>query len=50
MAGQGHGSGEALDCGLVLRAIGFRGVAVPGLPFDALRGVIPSMDGRVLSD
>jgi len=41
---------EALDCGLVLRAIGFRGVAVPGLPFDAVRGVVPSVDGRVLRD
>lgn len=41
---------ETLTCGLVLRAIGFKGVAVPGLPFDAGRGVVPSADGRVLRE
>lgn len=41
---------ETLACGLVLRAIGFKGVAVPGLPFDAGRGVVPSADGRVLRE
>jgi ferredoxin--NADP+ reductase len=41
---------ETLDCGLVLRANGFKGVAIPGLPFDAVRGVVPSQDGRVLVD
>lgn len=39
---------ETLDCGLVLRAIGFRGVAVPGLPFDEVRGVVSSVEGRVV--
>ena len=34
----------------MLRAIGFKGVAVPGLPFDAGRGVVPSADGRVLRE
>lgn len=41
---------EMLDCGLVLRANGFKGVAVPGLPFDAVRGVVPSQDGRIFMD
>ena len=36
--------------GLVLRAVGYRGVAVAGLPFDAGRGVVPSSDGRVVTD
>lgn len=41
---------EQLDCGLVMRAIGFFGQSLPGLPFDAVRGVVPSEEGRVLQD
>ncbi|MEV7396595.1 FAD-dependent oxidoreductase [Aeromicrobium sp. NPDC092404] len=33
--------------GLVLRAIGYRGVAVAGIPFDAVAGVVPNSGGRV---
>jgi ferredoxin/flavodoxin---NADP+ reductase len=36
-----------LDAGLVLRAIGYRGLPFPGLPFDDRRGVIRNIDGRV---
>jgi ferredoxin--NADP+ reductase len=36
-----------LDTGLVLRAIGYRGTAFPGLPFDERRGVINNANGRV---
>lgn len=36
-----------LDAGLVLRAIGYRGTAFPGLPFDERRGVIQNQQGRV---
>ncbi|MGW0336511.1 FAD-dependent oxidoreductase [Streptomyces sp. NPDC003011] len=32
---------------LVLRAIGYRGVAIPGLPFDEATGTVPHEDGRV---
>ena len=38
---------QVIPCGLVLRAVGYRGVAVPGLPFDDARGVIANVDGRV---
>lgn len=38
-----------LDCGLVFRCIGFRGEPVPGVPFDAARGVIPTRRGRVVA-
>ena len=38
---------EELTCGLVIRAIGYRGVALPGVPFDAARGAIAHVDGRV---
>jgi len=38
---------EELECGLVLRSIGYRGVALPGLPFDEAGGVVPNVEGRV---
>jgi ferredoxin--NADP+ reductase len=37
-----------LDTGLVLRAIGYFGNPLAGVPFDSQRGVIPHRDGRVL--
>ena len=36
-----------LEAGLVLRAIGYAGVALPGLPFDEAERRIPNQDGRV---
>ncbi len=36
-----------LDAGLVLKAIGYRGIPFPGLPFDKYNGVIANDDGRV---
>lgn len=41
---------STLDAGLVLRAIGYRGTPMPGLPFDAVRGVIRNVQGRVVED
>jgi ferredoxin/flavodoxin---NADP+ reductase len=38
---------EVFPCGLVLRSVGYRGVALPGVPFDDRRGVIPNDRGRV---
>ena len=35
---------------MVLRSVGYRGVAIPGLPFDEERGVIPNAAGRILRD
>lgn len=37
-----------LPCGLVFRSIGYRGVPIPGLPFDKSRGTVPHAAGRVL--
>jgi ferredoxin--NADP+ reductase len=42
------GETEDLECGLVLRAVGYRGRAVPGLPFDEHRSVLPQIEGRVV--
>jgi len=39
---------EDIDCGLVLRSIGYRGTPVPGLPFDEARGTLPNEQGRVV--
>ncbi|MEA2320766.1 MAG: ferredoxin/flavodoxin---NADP+ reductase [Solirubrobacteraceae bacterium] len=38
---------EVLQCGLVLRSIGYRGRALPGVPFDERRGLIRNDGGRV---
>lgn len=39
---------ETLPCGLVFRSIGYKGVALPDVPFDAKNGVIPNQKGRVV--
>lgn len=44
------GDTEELACSIVFRSIGYRGVAMPGVPFDARAGVVPSRDGRVTDD
>ena len=41
------GEQEVIDCGLIVRAIGYRGRPLPGVPFDASRGLITNRDGRV---
>jgi adrenodoxin-NADP+ reductase len=39
-----------LDAGLVLRAIGYAGIALPGLPFDDTTRRTPNQDGRIVGD
>lgn len=39
---------EVLPIGLLFRSVGYRGVALAGLPFDEQRGVIPNAEGRVV--
>jgi ferredoxin--NADP+ reductase len=41
------GETETIPCGLVLRSVGYQGVALPGVPFDERRGIIPNTGGRV---
>ncbi|MFD4692704.1 FAD-dependent oxidoreductase [Streptomyces sp. NPDC058463] len=38
---------QDIPAGLLLRAVGYRGVPVPGLPFDDATGTVPHEDGRV---
>ena len=42
------GSEETIAAGLVLGSVGYRGVEVPGVPFDPESATIPSRGGRVL--
>ena len=44
----GTGVTELVPVDLVLRSVGYRGVPLPGIPFDDGRGVVPSTQGRVL--
>jgi ferredoxin--NADP+ reductase len=39
---------ETIPLGLVFRAIGYQGVPLPGIPFDAMRAVIPNDRGRII--
>jgi len=43
------GETEDLPCELVFRSVGYRGVALPDVPFDAKTGLIPNVKGRVLA-
>ncbi|MGC4979578.1 FAD-dependent oxidoreductase [Streptomyces sp. DT193] len=46
----GTGRFEEIEAQLVLRSVGYRGVPLDGLPFDADRGTVPQRAGRVLRD
>jgi ferredoxin--NADP+ reductase len=46
----GTGVTELVPCGTLLRSVGYRGVALPGVPFDEKSAVIPNQGGRVLKD
>ncbi|UQW99939.1 FAD-dependent oxidoreductase [Streptomyces sp. RerS4] len=46
----GTGTYEDIEAQLVLRSVGYLGVPLPGLPFDASRGTVPHAAGRVLRD
>ena len=43
----GTGETETLECGLLFRAVGYRGVAIEGVPFHDAWGVIANDGGRV---
>jgi ferredoxin/flavodoxin---NADP+ reductase len=45
---QATGERETIAAGLVFRAIGYRGIPLPGVPFDDRSGTIPHESGRVL--
>jgi ferredoxin--NADP+ reductase len=39
---------QTLEADLVLHSVGYRGIAVSGVPFDEMRGIIPNEAGRVV--
>lgn len=41
-AGAGKAGAESIACGLLIKAAGYRGSPVAGLPFDADAGVVPT--------
>ncbi|GAA0629917.1 FAD-dependent oxidoreductase [Streptomyces thermocarboxydovorans] len=45
---RGTGRFEEIEAQLVLRSVGYRGVPLEGLPFDAATGTVPHRAGRVL--
>ncbi|MEU0005858.1 FAD-dependent oxidoreductase [Streptomyces sp. NPDC006314] len=46
----GTGRYEDVPAQLVLRSVGYRGVPLEGLPFDASTGTVPHVAGRVVRD
>src|SRR4051794_3482197 len=44
------GEEEVIECGLVLRSIGYRGRPLPGVPFDERRGLVLNEGGRVCDE
>jgi ferredoxin--NADP+ reductase len=44
------GERETIECGLVFRSVGYRGVALPEVPFDEARGTIRNEAGRVVDE
>jgi ferredoxin--NADP+ reductase len=40
---------ETIECGLVLRSVGYRAVPLPDVPFDERSFVLPNERGRVFS-
>ncbi len=45
----GTGKYETIPAGMILRSVGYKGVPMPGVPFDARHGVIPNEVGRVVN-
>ncbi len=41
---------EVIPCGIVFRSVGYRGVPLPGAPFDEATGTMPHAGGRVLDE
>jgi ferredoxin/flavodoxin---NADP+ reductase len=41
---------ETIECGLVFRSVGYRGVGLPDVPFDDKRGTILNEQGRVVGE
>jgi ferredoxin--NADP+ reductase len=47
LTARGTGAFETLPVGLVFRSVGYKGLPLPGLPFDERAGTVPHVKGRV---
>ncbi len=45
---RGTGEFETIPVQLVLRAVGYRSIPLPGIPFDEDRGVVANVNGRIV--
>jgi len=45
---RGIGVYDTIEAGLVLRSVGYRGVPLPGVPFEEGTFIIPNINGRVI--
>jgi ferredoxin--NADP+ reductase len=41
---------EVVECGIVFRSVGYRGIPIPGLPFDEERATMRNEGGRVVDE
>ncbi|MEZ5312339.1 MAG: hypothetical protein R2862_01145 [Thermoanaerobaculia bacterium] len=48
LSAEGTGTFETLPVGLVVRAVGYRSLPLPDLPFDDRRGIVPNASGRIV--
>ncbi|KAI8343879.1 hypothetical protein BC941DRAFT_364894 [Chlamydoabsidia padenii] len=46
----GTGQYESQACGLVLRSIGYKSLAMDGLPFDDRQGLVPNTFGKIIDE
>lgn len=49
MKAVGTGVYETIAAGMVMRSVGYKGVALPGVPYDKRSGTIPNKEGRVVA-
>lgn len=47
---EGTGEFSTIETNLVLRSVGYRGIPLPGVPFDEKRNIIRNVGGRVVDD
>lgn len=45
---QSTGDTTTIECGLLLRSVGYRAAPLPGLPFDKNTATLPNTEGRVI--
>jgi len=50
IAARPTGEVDRVEAQMVLAAVGYCGVALPGLPFDRRRGIVPNVEGRVVDE